>query len=230
MNIDCSFDYAVPTSLCAIMEKYGSDKGSATERGHNKHNYTTFYYNLFKDVKDDQLRIFEMGLGTNNTSIVSNMGAQGKPGASLYGWREFFGAKALIFGADIDRGILFQSDRIQTFYCDQTSPNSVVSLWLSPALEEGFDVILDDGLHNFEANKCLFEGSIHKLKPHGVYIIEDIFIKNLYLYVPKLQEWATKYNLIFKVINIPHERNKNDNCLIVFQKSSEALAMYSDTT
>ena len=37
-----------------------------------------------------------------------------------------------------------------------------------------FDIIIEDGLHTFEANKCFFENSIHKVKRGGIYIIEDI--------------------------------------------------------
>ena len=47
------------------------------------HNYTTFYYSIFKDLRDQQLRIFELRLGTNNVNIPSNMGAIGRPWASL---------------------------------------------------------------------------------------------------------------------------------------------------
>ena len=39
---------------------------------------------------------------------------------------------------------------------------------------DGFDIIIDDGLHEFHANKCFFENSIEKLNPGGFYIIEDI--------------------------------------------------------
>ena len=35
-------------------------------------NYTTFYYSIFKELRDKKLRIFELGLGTNNINIPSN--------------------------------------------------------------------------------------------------------------------------------------------------------------
>ena len=45
-----------------------------------------------------------------------------------------------------------------------------------------FDLIIDDGLHTFEAGKCLFENSIKNLSQSGIYIIEDVSIPDLVKY------------------------------------------------
>ena len=209
---------AGPTELCALMEKYGSDKGQKTpEGGRNWHNYTLFYYPLFEEFRTNPLRIFEMGLGTNNVNVASNMGPQGKPGASLRGWRDFF-PNALVFGADIDKDILIKEDRIDSFYCDQTSPASIQALWSIPALSEPFDIILDDGLHTFDANKTLFDESFSKVKPGGVYIIEDVECAAVQTYVQYLHTFKQSHPIKFRVIQLPHHRNKHDNCLIVIQR------------
>src|SRR5210317_1288656 len=94
------FDETKSTLLCEIMGRHGSDKGNINI-GSSWHNYTTFYYSLFKDLREKQLRVFELGLGTNNVNIPSNMGSEGRPGASHFGWSEFF-INSHIFGADID--------------------------------------------------------------------------------------------------------------------------------
>ena len=47
------------TELCYIMHFFGSDKGHPLNQGN--HTYTRFYYNLFKDVRDRPLRVFENG-------------------------------------------------------------------------------------------------------------------------------------------------------------------------
>ena len=127
------------------MTRYGSDKGSGW------HNYTSAYSVLFKDFRHRSCRIFELGLGTSDPSRPSNMGVYGRPGASLRGWREAF-PHAVVYGADIDRTILFQDDRIKTFYCDQRDPASIRELWSEPELQGGFDLIIEDGLHTFEAS------------------------------------------------------------------------------
>ena len=115
------FDEKIATPLCEIMGRCGSDKGSSNITK-SWHNYTSFYYSIFKKLKEEKLRIFELGLGTNDITLPSNMGINGVPGASLYGWQEFF-SNSLIYGADIDKNILFNTEKIKTFYCDQTKPD-----------------------------------------------------------------------------------------------------------
>jgi hypothetical protein len=99
-------------------------------------------------------------------------GVNGKPGASLRAWREYF-PQAQIYGADIDRDILFAEDRIQTFWTDQRDPKAIRELW-HQLDGVSFDVMIDDGLHEAPANICFFMESFHKLKPGGIYVIEDI--------------------------------------------------------
>jgi hypothetical protein len=212
-----NFNSTIPTSLCEIMGRNNSDKGS-TDLLTSWHNYTTFYYSIFKDMQQSPIRLFELGLGTNNVNIPSNMGSNGRPGASLYGWSEFF-PNAKIFGADIDKNILFNTPRIRTFFCDQTNPDIIKNMWKSPDLQDNFDIIIEDGLHTFPANVCFFENSIHKLNTKGYYIIEDIDNKEAHLFGNKIKEWKNKYpDLIFHCLAIPSKRNIYDNNLVVVYK------------
>ena len=154
-----------PTEVCRVMTKWGSDKGL--------HTYTTLYSALFRDRRDQPVRVLELGLGTNNLNVLSNMGVFGAPGASLRGWRELF-PHALVYGADVDRGILFEEDRIKTFYCDQLDRSSIRELWSHPDLRDGMDFIIEDGLHTFEANLSFLEESLEHVRPNGFYVTEDI--------------------------------------------------------
>jgi hypothetical protein len=202
------------TTLCEIMERHGSDKGS---RNISHHNYTKLYYELFKNRISDVLRIFELGLGTNNTKLPSNMGENGVPGASLRGWAEFF-PNSSIYGADIDREILFNTDRITTFYCDQTNPQSITDMWDNDCLKEGFDIIVEDGLHEFDANVCFFENSIHKLKKGGIFIIEDIKITDVNRMAEMCKEWNRKFPEIkADVLLIQNECNHFDNNIVIIK-------------
>lgn len=213
------FDENTMTPLCEIMGKYGSDKGNVNIT-QCWHNYTTFYHSIFKEIQDKTLRIFELGLGTNNLSVPSNMGANGKPGASLYGWREFF-PNSKIYGADIDMNILFESDRIKTYYCDQTNPIIIKMMWNQTELVDGFDIIVEDGLHEYHANECFFENSIHKLNAGGYFIIEDVMKEELHLFENKLVEWRLRFpELDFTLLKIPSRRNTFDNNLLVIKKNN----------
>ena len=212
------FDEKIATPLCEIMGRNKSDKGAVTI---NKswHNYTTFYYSIFKDIRYDSLKIFELGVGTNNVNIPCNMGINGRPGASLYGWAEFF-ENSKIYGADIDKAILFNTDRIKTFYCDQTNKAIVDSMWNEKELEGQFDIIIDDGYHNFYANVSFFENSVNKLVNGGFYIVEDINNQGLSYFRNKIVEWKATYpDLTFALIQIPSTTNSNDNNLMVVKNT-----------
>ena len=218
-DIFSSYDLNKTTELCAIMEKYGSDKGQSSIHGRNWHNYTIVYNEIFKNKKNNNLRIFELGLGTNNTNILSNMGKHGKPGASLRGWRDYF-HNSIIFGADIDKDVLFTENRIKTYYCDQLKPHVIKSMWEeTPELSENFDIIIEDGLHTFEANKCFFENSFYKVKTGGVYIIEDVSINDISKYNQQLLDWKKQFPILaYNIVILPHKRNTYDNCLICITK------------
>ncbi len=163
------------------MTKWGSDKGW--------HNYTPLYSALFRDFSDERLRILELGLGTNNLDVLSNMGVFGAPGASLRGWHQLF-PHALVYGADIDRGILFQEDGIKTFYCNQLDRSSIRELWSHSDLQGGADIIVEDGLHTFEANISFLEESLDHLRPGGVYVTEDIGCD-------RFDEWYNRFEKVY---------------------------------
>jgi|694.fasta_scaffold05171_22 hypothetical protein len=217
-KMNYNFDEKKSTPLCEIMGKYGSDKGR-DDIIKSWHNYTTLYYSIFNEIKDKKLRIFELGLGTNNINIPSNMGIYGKPCASIYGWREYF-PNSLIFGGDIDKEILINDERIKTYYCDQQNPEIIKEMWNNKDLEDNFDIIIEDGLHTFNANVCFFENSIHKLKSGGYYIIEDIVITEKHLFINKINnEWKIKYpEYIFNLVEIPSLVNIHDNNLLIIYK------------
>lgn len=161
-----SVNVLAPTKACYVMTRHGSDKGRT-------HRYTSVYSKLLRGRYDERLRVFELGLGTNNPDAPSSMGVFGAPGASLRGWRELF-PQALVYGADIDRRILFQEDRINTFYCDQLDASSIRELWSRRICGGGADIIIEDGLHTLEANLAFLNESLDHLRPGGIYVTEDI--------------------------------------------------------
>jgi hypothetical protein len=67
-----SLNLLAPTKTCRVMTRFGSDKAW--------NGYTPVYSALFGDRCDQPLRILELGLGTNNEDVLSNMGVFGAPG------------------------------------------------------------------------------------------------------------------------------------------------------
>ena len=196
------------STLTQLMNGYGSDKGNGS------HNYTEYYEKLFAHCKHDIRAVFELGIGTNNPYLPSNMGIDGKPGASLRGFRDYF-VNAEIYGADIDRDILFKEPRIQTYYCDQRSKDDILTMWNQINTE--FDVIIDDGLHEFQANLSFLIHSFPFLKRGGFYIVEDIDNNNYPYWCEFVETYKQNYDDIY-LYKIPNDRNDWDNTLLIIRK------------
>ncbi len=148
------------------LDMYGSDKASV-------HNYHLVYSYILSD-RAAVTGLLEIGIGSNNTDIVSNMSRAGKPGASLRAFRDFL-PNAMIYGADFDDKILFQEEHIRTFFVDQTNPATLEQL--SHSVPDELDLIIDDGLHAPNANIATLTFALPKLKSDkggGWLIIEDI--------------------------------------------------------
>lgn len=200
----------VHTDLCKIMRKAKSDKGFGP---YGKHNYTQFYNDVFEPRRESIERFLEIGLGTNNVDVPSNMGPGGTPGASLRGWRSYF-EQARVFGGDVDRRILFEEDRISTFFIDQMDCE-IIERALADLPAADFDVILDDGLHRYQANINLHGIAKDHVKPGGYYIIEDIHGSdlNVGLFCKYLADIKNPSILI----NLPHQRVIPDNVLALIE-------------
>lgn len=206
--------------LPALCEKYGSDKGWADETRPRPypwppHTYADYYGRLFDHCRAGVRRVFECGIGTNRSPFAGNMGAEGRPGASLRAWRDYF-PNALVYGADIDEEVLFRDERIETFYVDQTSPASIKSLWERMGVAD-FDLMVDDGLHTFEAGICLFEHSHSKLAPRGIYAIEDVTLTD----VARYQDYfaGARHQVDFVDLHCPGALVNSVNSLVVIRNA-----------
>jgi hypothetical protein len=154
--------------LKEIFDKNMSDKA-------NTHNYHIFYSHIFNKLGvNSNLNILEIGLGTNNPNLVSTMGVNGKPGASLYSFSEYL-PNSNIYGADIDRNILFQTDKIKTYYVDQLNITTFFEISKNTNGIK-FDLIIDDGLHSIGANFNTLLFALDNLNDNGWIVIEDIHI------------------------------------------------------
>ena len=149
--------------LAFLFRKHGSDKAGT-------HNYQHIYGSILRNPAS-VTSVLEIGLGTNYSDIVSSMGPGGKPGASLRAFRDFL-PNARIYGADIDARILFEEERISTFFVDQTDAESLENL--GAKVGGNCDLIVDDGLHAPNANISVLVFALNRLKPGGWLVIEDV--------------------------------------------------------
>ncbi len=154
----------------------------------NKHNYHVVYASLL--WRDAPLNILEIGLGTNNPRIYSNMGGTGTPGGAERAFREW-APNANVYGADIDKDVLFTEERIQTFFVDQTKPETFKELALKlPPL----DLVIDDGLHFPLANLNTINFALPLLKPNGAVVVEDIMAHHIPIWRVAITVLANKYD------------------------------------
>jgi hypothetical protein len=219
-----SIYFSTDSAFADLCDKFGTDKGSngLDEYSYKwtPHRYSDFYQVLFRHSRNEVNRVLECGIGTGNVEISANMGSGARPGASLRVWREYF-PNALIYGADIDPGVMFKEDRISTFVVDQLDIKSIQNA--ISGFEPGtFDLIVDDGLHTFQANATFFRNSIHLLSERGVYIIEDVTPTNLKkLLFLKNEFLAFDFSpVIFHEANQRHELN---SILMVTKKFSATV-------
>ena len=161
------------TELCELFLKHLSDK---TKIGNNGHSYSKEYFNLFKDIRNNHIKMLEIGIG-NKAIMDPLVGAEYKPGASLRAWKEFF-INAQIYSFDIQKEVIFEEDRIKCFEGDQ-SCNEGLDKVLSKIFDHNgkefkFDVIIDDGSHILGHQLHTLLYLIKYLKNDGIYVVEDV--------------------------------------------------------
>ena len=157
--------------LGELFNTYGSDKKT--------HEYDYLYEQVIRDIDKVEV-LMEIGLGTNNINVMSNMSEFGKPGASLRAFRDYL-PESKIIGLDIDKTILFSDERIETMFYDQHDPENFLKL--NSNLFGKIDIIIDDGLHSIIANLNSIKLAKKLLKPKGYLIIEDIGLDSINLFV-----------------------------------------------
>jgi len=189
-----------PTELCKLFFFRGSDKAMGW------HNYSILYNFLLARYVGRRPNVLEIGIGTNNLDVPSSMGVTGVPGASLRAWRDFF-LNGEVIGADVDKRILFSEPGISTHYVDQTKPVTIAELLAQlPKL----DIVIDDGLHQFYANRNVVELTLPQLNSDGIMIIEDIPNHEKKLWENYLKE--CKLNAA--IVDLPSDKNRQDNRLV----------------
>lgn len=193
--------------LYKVFKEYGSDKSTV----HDYH----IPYSWILDQIPKNLPLLEVGIGTNNVNLVSNMGVNGKPGASLRAWKSL-NQFSVVFGADIDRDCLFQEENLATYFVDQLQVKTLEAL-NSSVLKHGKGnpiLIIDDGLHTLGANQLTLDALYPNLCSGGFYVIEDIQPENLIPLIKHSQNHSDLEN-----IHVWGNRSKgNDNNLLILRK------------
>jgi len=212
--------FSSETELDLLAEKHGTDKGGRNRPVLNpdreRHNYSQVYDFLLASRKSQVSSVFECGIGSKNQSVEGNMGPSAEEGASLRVWRDYF-PQASIVGVDIDSECLFQEERIRTFQCDQTNRVQVSELF--SLLDSHFDLIVDDGLHTFDANLSFLNVAHRHLRTGGYHVIEDVHVNDLGRWKSIAESDSSLSELVASIVTLRKPGgSRADNNLVIFRR------------
>jgi hypothetical protein len=195
-----------------IFNNWGSDKSS-------KHNYEIIYAEFKKTIKTSS-RILEIGCGSNDPEIRHAMSPDYIPLSSLQALREIYQTEN-IEGADIDVKLEINND-FKVHYLDQFKRETLEGI--SKSLKLGFDLIIDDGVHDISANYLTLMYFYKILNPQGKYVIEDVPTSLLESWSFLLQEFdITEMEVLSGGVgnDIYSAQNLNSECAIVLTKEGK---------
>ena len=135
-------------SLRACFDRHGCDRG-------RRHGYERVYERLLKPYRDSMVKLLEIGVFK---------------GAGIRAWSEYL-PQSSITGYDTfqrvpkDKVNLGDAQRVTLLDGDSREPNHLYG---------NYDFIFDDGAHDPLSQCKTFWQMIGKLKPDGVYFIEDV--------------------------------------------------------
>lgn len=146
---------SVECDLGRLAVRFGSDKWGGV------HWYTRHYDHHFGPLRDEPVRLLEIGVGGYSDS--------GSGGGSLRMWERYF-RRGLIHGLDLYRKPEELGPRVRTLQGDQNDARFLAGL----AAELGpFDIVVDDGSHVNEHVRTSFEALFPHVRDGGLYVIED---------------------------------------------------------
>jgi hypothetical protein len=208
-NFNSSVNKTDIHQVMEIFNRRGSDKST-------KHNYEFIYAELKKHFPHSA-RILEIGCGSNNPNIRHAMSFEYIPLSSLHALKEIFQSENVI-GADIDIE-LSKSGDFEVYYLDQFNKESLDKF--TKHFNSGFDIIIDDGVHDISGNYLTLIYVYNLLNPGGRYVIEDVSSTlieswSLLLHDFGILEMTVLTGNSFEKIN--SHRESNTECAIVLTK------------
>lgn len=145
--------------LTDLANKYASDKGTEIPNDGRNHgprlNFTPIYNEYFYKIRNDKLKIFEIGVGS---------------GSSLKMWYDYF-PNSKIYAIDLEDQSKHDNDRVKTFICDQSDCNQLENILKNIG---DLDIIIDDGSHVVKHQQISLGFLFRFLKKNGQYWIEDL--------------------------------------------------------
>jgi SAM-dependent methyltransferase len=151
-------------NLTDLADGFGSDKGSS------KHRYTELYQMLFLPYRAQAIDFLEMGLQIGGPEHGESPDRKTTDLPSVRMWLEYF-PKAQIHGLDVSDFSWFSDPRFTFHRCDMDRRENIAR---ARAEMPEFDIIIDDASHASHHQQFAFLELFPRLKPGGLYVIEDL--------------------------------------------------------
>ena len=153
---ESDFDNIKENSLDSLFSYYNTDKANLFNNGKDKgHGYAKFYETHLNKFKYREIKILEIGSFS---------------GASAAAFVKFF-RNAEIYCLDVNlTSVKYKSDKINFFGIDSSNTKMLdkfLKIIKKKFFVKKFDVIIDDGLHTYDANINTFEVLINLLSEDG---------------------------------------------------------------
>lgn len=199
-------------SLRDILSEYDlclSHNPRGTDKGDKKSYIEKFYEKQFAAYRDKPIKLMEIGF---------------RHGASLALWSKYFN-KGSILGADnfSDTSVRENLPIVEAWIKQsniQISIGDAYSRSFAEKLTDHFDIIIDDGPHTLETQLIALELYLPKLKPDGVFVVEDILTGGLAI-LPLLKKVPIGFNAYF--YDFRWHRVCGDNCLFVVRPNNNKI-------
>ncbi|WP_020205090.1 hypothetical protein [Cupriavidus sp. WS] len=162
-----------PCTLTDLANAFRSDKGTIHPEPHS---YTLVYDMLLQPRRHSVRRMLEIGLCAGGPEVGADPQRRPPDAPSVRMWLSYFPA-AQVHGFDISDFSFFEHPRFEFSRGDAGVERDLLAAVHG---REDYDLIIDDGSHaSFHqqlAFKCLFP----RLRPGGLYIIEDLHWQSPY--------------------------------------------------
>lgn len=177
-------------NLTELANRYGSDKGTTFA---DAHFYTPLYDMILGPRRSEVSRMLEIGLLRNGPEVGEDADRVTGDLPSVRMWLDYF-PHAMVHGFDISDFSFYQHDRFSFTRGDSGRTEDLEAI--APA-NVFFDFIIDDGSHASFHQQLAFATLFPKLRPGGIYIIEDLqwqspfYEESLPATVKTVDLWAT---------------------------------------
>jgi len=203
----CIFqDFESPQALAYFARKQVIDHGLTFTDKFEHHGYQAAYWKYLRQLscrREPTYRILEIGLGYSDDI-----------GTSAIVWRSLFGPEASLDYLELENSIAIQNFLSthrgiinNLFIGDQRTRRAFEPILQQPQ----YDIIIDDGGHCAECMINTLKILIHKLKPGGIFFLEDAHV----WYSPDFNPPPIESKNISNILQFLNELQRDQLCLAV---------------